>query len=101
MVADGDASDDHKVTLHEHGAFGRFKGALQRRGIADQWYRYRDATREEIAVEFFQAHGVDSAVNHGKNEQNPCRLPLSRRCLAVSRTLTSRNSRGILQPIWI
>jgi len=27
-------------------------------GIADEWYRFRDAVFEEIAIEFLEAHGI-------------------------------------------
>jgi len=58
-VADGDVSDELEAALHGRGAFGRFKDALHRRRIADQWYRYRDAALEEIAIEFLEAHGIE------------------------------------------
>ncbi len=58
-VADGDVSDELEAALHGRGAFGRFKDALHRRGIADQWYRYRDAALEEIAVEFLETHRIE------------------------------------------
>jgi hypothetical protein len=28
-------------------------------GIADEWYRFRDAALEKIAVEFLEAHGIE------------------------------------------
>ena len=58
-VADDDVRDELETALHGRGAFGRFKDALHRRGIADAWYRYRDAALEEIAVEFLEAHGIE------------------------------------------
>lgn len=57
-VADDDVSDELEAALHGRGAFGRFKDVLRRRGIADAWYRFRDAALEEIAVEFLEAHGI-------------------------------------------
>ena len=57
-VADGDVRDELENALHGRGAFGRFKEALHRRGIADAWDRYRDAALEKIAVEFLEANGI-------------------------------------------
>jgi hypothetical protein len=31
---------------------------MQRLGIVDAWYRFRDAALEEIAVEFLETHGI-------------------------------------------
>jgi hypothetical protein len=57
-VIDEDVRDELKAALHGRGAFGRFTDALHRRGIADAWYRYRDAALEEIAVEFLETNGI-------------------------------------------
>jgi hypothetical protein len=57
-VIDEDVRDELKAALHGRGAFGRFKDTLHRRGIADAWYRYRDAALEEIAVEFLETNGI-------------------------------------------
>ncbi len=58
-VSDDDVRDELERALHGRGAFGRFKDALHRRGIADAWYSYRDAALEEIAVEFLEAHAIE------------------------------------------
>lgn len=58
-LKDPDIRDELDVALHGRGAFRRFKDALHRMGIADDWYRYRDAALEEIAVEFLEAHGIE------------------------------------------
>ena len=57
-VTDGTMSDELNAAVHGRGAFRRFKDAVQRLGIADEWYRFRDAALEEIAVEFLEAHGI-------------------------------------------
>ena len=57
-VTDGAVSDKLDAAVHGRGAFRRFKDAVQRLGIADEWYRFRDAALEEIAVEFLEAHGI-------------------------------------------
>lgn len=56
---DAAASDDLQAAVHGGGAFRRFKDIVHRLGIADEWYRFRDAALEEIAVEFLEAHGIE------------------------------------------
>jgi hypothetical protein len=58
-LTDAAVSDELHAALHGRGAFRRFKDALHRLGIADQWYRFRDAALEEIAIEFLEAHGIE------------------------------------------
>ena len=36
----------------------RFKDRVQAYGIAEAWYRYRDAALREIAVAWCEAHGI-------------------------------------------
>ena len=57
-LKDAAVNDELDAALHGRGAFRRFKDAVQRLGIADKWYRYRDAALEEIAIEFLEAHGI-------------------------------------------
>jgi hypothetical protein len=58
-LTDAAVSDELEAAVHGRGAFHRFKDIVHRRGIADDWYRYRDAALEEIAVEFLEAHGIE------------------------------------------
>ncbi|HEV8722464.1 MAG TPA: hypothetical protein VGW77_17750 [Candidatus Binatia bacterium] len=51
-------SDELDAALHGRGAFRRFKDAVHRLGVVDEWYRFRDAALEEIAIEFLEAHGI-------------------------------------------
>jgi Uncharacterised protein family (UPF0158) len=57
-LTDTAVSDELDAALHGRGAFRRFKDALHRLGIVDEWYRFRDAALEEIAIEFLEAHGI-------------------------------------------
>jgi len=57
-LTDAAVSDELDAALHGRGAFRRFKDAVHRLGIADEWYRFRDAALEEIAIEFLEAHGI-------------------------------------------
>ena len=56
--ADPNVSDELHAAVHGRGAFRRFKDAVHRLGIADEWYRFREAALEEIAIEFLEAHGI-------------------------------------------
>ncbi len=57
-VSDSTASDELLDALHGRGAFRRFKDALQRLGLTEEWYRYREAALEKIAAEFLEANGI-------------------------------------------
>ena len=57
-LTDADVSDELGAALHGRGAFRRFKDTMQQLGIVDEWYRFRDAALEEIAVEFLETHGI-------------------------------------------
>lgn len=57
-VTDGAVSDELNAAVHGRGAFRRFKDAVQRLGIADEWYQFRQTALEEIAIEFLEAHGI-------------------------------------------
>ena len=57
-LTDVAVSDELQAAVHGRGAFRRFKDAVHRLGISDQWYRFRDGALEEIASEFLEAHGI-------------------------------------------
>jgi Uncharacterised protein family (UPF0158) len=57
-LTDATASDELDAAIHGRGAFRRFKDAVHRLGIADEWYRFREAALEEIAIEFLEEHGI-------------------------------------------
>ena len=57
-LTDAGVSDELDAALHGRGAFGRFKDAVHRLGIADEWYRFRDAALEQIAIDFLEANGI-------------------------------------------
>ena len=40
------------------GAFRRFKDAIHRYGIAEEWYAYREQVLEEIAVSWLEVRGI-------------------------------------------
>jgi len=57
-LKDAAVSDELDAAVHGRGAFRRFKDVVHRLGIADEWYRFRDAALEEIAIEFLEAHEI-------------------------------------------
>ncbi len=57
-VDDDDLRDDLCDAIRGRGAFRRFKDRVQAYGIAEDWYRYRDATLREIAIAWCEAHGI-------------------------------------------
>ena len=59
-VKDADIRGDLCDIIRGRGAFRRFKDRVQVYGIADDWYRYRDAALREIAMAWCEAHGIAS-----------------------------------------
>jgi Uncharacterised protein family (UPF0158) len=57
-LTDATESEELLTALHGRGAFRRFKDAIQRLGVAEEWYRFREAALEEIAIEFLDAKGI-------------------------------------------
>ena len=57
-VDNEDIADDLCDTIRGRGAFRRFKDRIQAYGIAEAWYRYRDAALREIAVAWCEEHGI-------------------------------------------
>jgi hypothetical protein len=60
-VDDDDMRDDLCDAIRGRGAFRRFKDRIQAYGIAEEWYRYRDAALREIAVAWCEAHDIPSS----------------------------------------
>jgi Uncharacterised protein family (UPF0158) len=57
-VDDDDLRDDLCNAIRGRGAFRYFKDRIHAYGIAEEWYRYRDAALREIAVAWCEAHGL-------------------------------------------
>ena len=57
-LTDPAASDEFDAAIHARGAFRRFKDAVHKLGMTEDWYRFRDAALEEIAIEFLEEHGI-------------------------------------------
>ena len=41
------------------GAFRRFKDAIYKYGVEDEWYKYRDNAIKEIAIEWCREHKIE------------------------------------------
>jgi hypothetical protein len=70
--------EDLRERLHDaidgRGAFRRFKNLIHRKGIADEWYRYREVALEKIAADFLEAHDipyVDEGQRGGPPDTEP------------------------------
>jgi len=57
-VQDPDLSDELLYQIRGSGAFRRFKDAIHRHDIADDWYRFRWEALEEIAIKWLEANGI-------------------------------------------
>ena len=57
-VDDEDMRDDLCDAIRGRGAFRRFKDRMQLYGMAEEWYRYRDAALREIAMAWCEEHGI-------------------------------------------
>jgi Uncharacterised protein family (UPF0158) len=57
-VDDEDIRDDLCNAIRGRGAFRYFKDRIHAYGIAEEWYRYRDAVLREIAMAWCEAHGL-------------------------------------------
>ena len=57
-VEDVDIRDELCGAIRGRGAYRRFKDRVQVYGMAEAWYRYRDAALREIAVAWCEAHGL-------------------------------------------
>jgi hypothetical protein len=57
-VEDDDLRDDLCDAIRGRGAFRRFKDRIQAYGMAEAWYRYRDAALREMAIDWCEAQGI-------------------------------------------
>src|SRR5262247_814323 len=57
-VDDEDMRNDLCDAIRGRGAFRRFKDRMQLYGMAEEWYRYRDAALREIAIAWCEEHRV-------------------------------------------
>ena len=56
---DSKMSDTLYGLIKGHGAFRRFKDAIHKYNIADDWYKYRNGELKEIAIECCQQNSIE------------------------------------------
>lgn len=56
--ADSDLFAKLGSLIRGRGAFRRFKEAIRRAGIEDEWYSFRQESLESLAASFLDAHGI-------------------------------------------
>lgn len=57
-LPDEELQDELLQAIRGSGAFRRFKDAMHRKGIQDEWYRFRDEALKEIAADFLESEGI-------------------------------------------
>ena len=57
-VDDEDMRDGLCRAIRGRGAFRYFKDKIHEYGMAEAWYRYRDAALREIVIAWCEAHGI-------------------------------------------
>jgi len=57
-IKDEELSEELIYQIKGSRAFRRFKDAIHRHNIAEDWYLFRQQALEEIAVEWLEAHGI-------------------------------------------
>ena len=57
-IDDEDMRDDLCDAIRGRGAFRRCKDRMQLYGMAEEWYRYRDAALREIVIAWCEAHEI-------------------------------------------
>nr|WP_144926369.1 UPF0158 family protein [Paenibacillus bovis] len=58
-VSDDTKRDTLLSVIKGKGAFKRFRDNVERFGLVDEWYAYREEKYKEIAVEFCEKHDVE------------------------------------------
>ena len=57
-LPDEGLQDELLHAIRGSGAFRRFKAAIHRNGIQDDWYRFRDQALKRIAIDFLESEGI-------------------------------------------
>ncbi len=68
-VSDEKISNVLLSKIRGSGAFRRFKDAIYRYGIEDEWFKYRDEAYKEIAISWLESHGFDYIDDMNKREK--------------------------------
>ena len=57
-LSDEGLQDELLNAIRGSGAFRRFKDAIYRKDIQDDWYRFRDQALKRIAIDFLESEGI-------------------------------------------
>jgi hypothetical protein len=57
-ISDRALAGQLSAAIQGSGAFRRFKDAIRRSEVEDDWYAFRQETLESIAASFLDAHGI-------------------------------------------
>ena len=57
-LSDEELQDELLYAIRGSGAFRRFKDAIYRKEIQDDWYRFRDESIKDIAIDFLESEGI-------------------------------------------
>ena len=57
-LSDEGLQDELLYVIRGNGAFRRFKDAIHRKEIQDDWYRFRDESIKDIAIDFLESEGI-------------------------------------------
>jgi hypothetical protein len=58
LVEDPALREELLSQIRGRGAFRRFKDAVHRHGVAEDWYRFRRGALEDIAAEWLEENGI-------------------------------------------
>jgi hypothetical protein len=62
-VEDAELSNELLFQIRGSGAFQRFKHAIHRCNIADDWYRYRQIALERIVIDWLNSNEIPYEIN--------------------------------------
>lgn len=65
-VGDEDHREQLLHAIRGRGAFRHFRNTSTRLGLRQDWYAFRDAALEEIAVEWLEAHEIPYVTEEGE-----------------------------------
>jgi Uncharacterised protein family (UPF0158) len=71
QIEDSDLSNELLFQIRGSGAFQRFKHAIHRYDIADDWYRYRQTALERIAIDWLDANEIPYEINRNAQPSPP------------------------------
>jgi Uncharacterised protein family (UPF0158) len=71
QVEDAELSDELMFQIRGSGAFQRFKHAIYRYDIEEDWYRYRQTALERIAIDWLDANEIPYETNGDRPQSLP------------------------------